>query len=307
MSRDKSIDILKGFAIILMVFGHCPSIVRPLIFSFHMPLFFFVSGYLYKDKTIKQLLKSTLYKVILPYLITCFIVWFFKYIASGQESWGLNILIGNGENVGPLWFLVCYAVSQIYFWLGLKSNRNLFASVLLILWICAYFYRENFGLLPFNILNAIPATFCMFLGYQLKDIEFCKKIFTKRNIAMMLVTALLSSVKGTLTMASFVYPFWAISIIAAMYVTFVCYWIINKYCLTSKWGGISIFGTNSLFFLCAHSVDYLLNISPSVCNYFFGEYGEKTIVLFPTKMLFIVLSFLLLSRIRIIKNIYLIK
>lgn len=54
--RDIRIDMLKGFAIILVVLGHCvqfvyaskdfgQNIVFRVIYSFHMPLFMFISGY----------------------------------------------------------------------------------------------------------------------------------------------------------------------------------------------------------------------------------------------------------------------
>ena len=59
MARDSSIDIAKGVGIILVVFGHdtlCPSIIRNVIFSFHMPLFFILSGYFYKDKNFKDVI-----------------------------------------------------------------------------------------------------------------------------------------------------------------------------------------------------------------------------------------------------------
>lgn len=55
--RDKTIDILKGTAIILMVLGHViqtiyapdnydENLIFKFIYSFHMPLFIFISGYL---------------------------------------------------------------------------------------------------------------------------------------------------------------------------------------------------------------------------------------------------------------------
>lgn len=59
--RDKTVDILKGFAILLMVMGHFLAaatshldggvahngwLVGQWIYSFHMPLFFFLTGYL---------------------------------------------------------------------------------------------------------------------------------------------------------------------------------------------------------------------------------------------------------------------
>lgn len=52
--RNKEIDYLKGLSIILVVVGHaiqyniCDYNVNPffnIIYSFHMPLFMFISGY----------------------------------------------------------------------------------------------------------------------------------------------------------------------------------------------------------------------------------------------------------------------
>ena len=49
--RNISFDIAKGIAIILMVLGHsgCPKYFNSLIYSFHMPCFFLISGYLLKE------------------------------------------------------------------------------------------------------------------------------------------------------------------------------------------------------------------------------------------------------------------
>jgi acyltransferase len=43
------IDALKGFGIALVVFAHysLPEALDTYIFSFHMPLFFFISGFLF--------------------------------------------------------------------------------------------------------------------------------------------------------------------------------------------------------------------------------------------------------------------
>ncbi len=68
-ARLEYIDAIKGFTIILMVMGHViawmfvdwkvlipsqssPAILWNLIYSFHMPLFMFVSGFLYGRKKI---------------------------------------------------------------------------------------------------------------------------------------------------------------------------------------------------------------------------------------------------------------
>lgn len=51
--RNQIIDHAKGIAIILMVIGHCYSRenrILELIYGFHMPFFFAVSGILYSEK-----------------------------------------------------------------------------------------------------------------------------------------------------------------------------------------------------------------------------------------------------------------
>lgn len=50
-NRDNSISMTKGLAIILMVISHAPfsKIGWQFISMFHMPLFFIVSGYCFKE------------------------------------------------------------------------------------------------------------------------------------------------------------------------------------------------------------------------------------------------------------------
>ena len=52
-ARNEIIDIAKAIGIILMVIGHtrCPEYLRHLIYLFHMPLFFILSGYFLQKKS----------------------------------------------------------------------------------------------------------------------------------------------------------------------------------------------------------------------------------------------------------------
>lgn len=51
MNRIVWIDTLKALGIIAVVVGHVvPGTLAKIIFSFHMPLFFFISGFLFKEK-----------------------------------------------------------------------------------------------------------------------------------------------------------------------------------------------------------------------------------------------------------------
>lgn len=55
--RNNSLDIAKAICIILMVVGHsgCPTFLHDFVYMFHMPCFFFVSGWLLNDKYITDL------------------------------------------------------------------------------------------------------------------------------------------------------------------------------------------------------------------------------------------------------------
>jgi fucose 4-O-acetylase-like acetyltransferase len=68
--RNKTIDCMKGLTIILMVIGHMHlnSYVDKYIYSFHMPLFFIVSGCLYKPgKLSLNYVKKKAQNLLLPY------------------------------------------------------------------------------------------------------------------------------------------------------------------------------------------------------------------------------------------------
>ena len=107
------LDIAKGIGIILMVLGHTglPSMINNWIFSFHMPLFFIISGILFNPSryvsSIKFIQKRVL-TLLLPYLIFSSIVLFFSN--EKVTDWILS-----GWNTGiALWFLPVLFLSEIY-------------------------------------------------------------------------------------------------------------------------------------------------------------------------------------------------
>lgn len=59
--RNNTIDIAKGFLIICVILGHLlldtlnENVVRYVIYSFHMPLFMFLSGYLHNISKMSSL------------------------------------------------------------------------------------------------------------------------------------------------------------------------------------------------------------------------------------------------------------
>ncbi|MFR1077440.1 MAG: acyltransferase family protein, partial [Romboutsia timonensis] len=98
------VDTLKGIGILLMLMGHVPfgANFDYYIHAFHMPLFFFISGFLIKiDKnmSIDNILKRKFKSLIIPYIsfgIAHYLVWFIKdYDLDNAMNMLKNVLFSN--------------------------------------------------------------------------------------------------------------------------------------------------------------------------------------------------------------------
>lgn len=73
------IDLCKTYGLFLVILGHgrlCPESWQQFIYSFHMPLFFILSGLLYKWKSFKDTLINDIKRLLIPYLIINLICFF---------------------------------------------------------------------------------------------------------------------------------------------------------------------------------------------------------------------------------------
>ena len=74
VKRNFAMDIMKGIGVLLIVTAHSEGPLSNVIGLFHMPMFFFISGYFYNDKysnSIKDiilLIKKRVKTLYLPYL-----------------------------------------------------------------------------------------------------------------------------------------------------------------------------------------------------------------------------------------------
>lgn len=135
-NRYEYIDITKGIGILLVVWAHILLVgwTHRFIYAFHMPLFFFMSGYLFnsvKYHSFKDFLKKRFRRLIIPYLIYSVSTWaiwaIFRYLThSNVESYFMPLLQtviaqGSGEFLvhnSALWFIPClFAVEIIYYYI----------------------------------------------------------------------------------------------------------------------------------------------------------------------------------------------
>lgn len=126
-SRYDYVDLLKGIGILLVVWGHSVAPRSVYLYSFHMPLFFFLSGYLHKDKPFKQFVVRKFNTLYVPYVVFTIGSWLFylvRLLLHHQQErladhfWKLtSVITGTVDNGGnnPIWFLTCLLVVSILF------------------------------------------------------------------------------------------------------------------------------------------------------------------------------------------------
>ena len=67
--RDVYVDIVKGWGIILVIWGHSSLFMFDEIYAFHMPLFFFLSGCFFSTKLdFIDFTKKKFRQLIVPYI-----------------------------------------------------------------------------------------------------------------------------------------------------------------------------------------------------------------------------------------------
>ncbi len=192
------LDIAKGLAILLVVIGHVPEafdspLYRVAIYTFHMPLFFIVSGAVtsrhshfekYNWKNFGEFVKKNFFALVVPYLIWALIfqqfdIKAFPYILYGTR-WSLNEAASNTV----FWFLPCLFSSRIIvellLWLSTKfrMHRKLFAAIAaVIMFVLGIVLPVPEMQLPFGLSQAPIAVGFILLGYIFKGVmdEFHKK------------------------------------------------------------------------------------------------------------------------------------
>jgi fucose 4-O-acetylase-like acetyltransferase len=173
--RSKALDITKGLGILFVVFGHNwlaltkdGELVR-VIFSFHMPLFFFISGALLNIKTstidfvqirFNSLLKP--YFIVLFCVCTADIIGLFinnKDVSARELAIFAKVIYGTGGTIPwvPLWFLPHLFLISVISIIIIKSIEDFsekYLPLISVLLLCIGFmflsYFSKHGFSPFG-------------------------------------------------------------------------------------------------------------------------------------------------------------
>lgn len=264
------IDWCKSVAILMVILGHLPlhEQISHFIYLWHMPLFFMLSGYLYKRCALKDELKKCTYSILLPYLI--YNIFYLLPLPHGGEfkpNYIFNFLIGNQEGVcflmRPLWFLVSLIVMRI-----ICSIIQLRTHLLLLISLIISFALFGTGLVnqkdfdPLQIQTAIFSLPFFLMGMLLKERYVLSKIRTRNSIKIIAssILFLLFTLIGLYNYGSGINSFrcaFGKNILLFYIVAFALSFILFFICFTfsrKDYHFIRTISNGTLFILCTHLI-----------------------------------------------------
>lgn len=193
-------DVTKGFAILLVILGHISihnQNIRLVIYSFHIAVFFFISGFFsnVNNLDIKDYLKKNIKQLLIP-------VWFFGIIGMPSNlvsiyihpelyeypslldlMWKpfVGLLLGTDTHTsfsmflnGALWFVIALFVIKFFFFFNAKITglwKKVSIGVLLSisLFFCFKIVSHHLPLVPFSFMPACLGYPVFMIGYTFRQ------------------------------------------------------------------------------------------------------------------------------------------
>lgn len=185
-TRITYIDTAKAIAIFLTIVSHSGLKYHPInqfICSFHMPLFFFIAGWVNKNRTLNSkkewidFILKKIYTLFIPFILYSLIyakgsnISVYKYIL-----YGTIFSLGKAGAIGVMWFLTCMFSATIFYQIiinikSLIKNKYLKELVFIVVLVGCGFISSYFNYnrmpelgIPFNVNIALSAVIFMFAG-----------------------------------------------------------------------------------------------------------------------------------------------
>ena len=260
------IDALKGFSILIVVIGHCSAdclasntfpaytnvikIINDFIYSFHMPLFFTISGYVFYFSKSYEKYKLKVLDFTIIYVFWSFFMWLSKFVMGSR--------INNPVTIEDL-FKIIYQPIMVYWYLYVLIIFYLIFSVLKITRIDGS-KVVVFGMLAFltkyfnfeiGIFNAVLYhMYFWVLGGYITSSNFLSTL-SKSKIVLCLAVCLANIVLYFQQFALFNMVAILKSIFLATVATILLFIVFNKnlYCFKNA---MNIFGKNVLAIYLVH-------------------------------------------------------
>lgn len=285
LARDWQIDAAKALAIVLVVLGHAsgmPAGYKLFAYSFHVPLFFVLSGWVGERFGRRGLNVSTVRKLartlLIPYLaffLVAYGLWLLMAVLNhafgqpGARAWWdplLGVLWANGTRLyvlPALWFLPALFVTTLaYIALRARLSTTVVAALSLPIALAWAGWFPSLQLRLPLALDVLPiALFFIAVGGWLSRLADTLRALGAWVWALglpVVATAwwLLASANGQVDVNNLLFGqsaalFLLVSLLGTAMTLCVAYFVRN-------WQWVQWIGTNTLLILCTHTLVFLV-------------------------------------------------
>ena len=198
-NRIEWIDTARGIGIILVILGHIGfGRFNQWIYSFHLPLFVFLSGLLFNPKVpFKTLIKKRVKSLIIPYFCFGVIIMIEEMISYSRFDFDYFICFIRDLVIQRrfrfIWFITFIFVIEIGFYLLQKAIKNKVALGIVVFALSAAVYVHNFMTKNALVWNADASIFMLpvfYIGAILADKIDRLELFLKKYYLLLVLAGL---------------------------------------------------------------------------------------------------------------------
>lgn len=283
MNRIVWVDYYKAIAIFLIVLGHATLNETDLVdflFTFHVPAFFFISGYLERTDCCqtKEYLKKVIVSLVIPYFLWNILFLFFHLPLTVHNL--LLMLCGVTRWNAASWFLMILVIIKLNALLY-KNKRYLLGALLTVLLFALHFWGQHlpylmditFMFLPFFFAGMYGKTLIQKLLSAFRSKPFLLLTATAFLLSILILFYLHSPIVHTHTIIDFCsqfYLFW----ISGFLGVFVLL-LFSQLFLKASNKVVILISTGTLFIMCSH-----YEVIKPVTSFLSHNNGDLIVLLF---------------------------
>lgn len=319
-SRVEWIDNAKGIAIICVILGHfgVNDWLSDIIYTFHMPLFFFISGlYLTKNiqyKSFVPFIHKKIIRLLIPYLFFSFLLLLFYRLITFYTD-----ILPNSENINylnsslniffelkrdtlvrcHLWFLTSLFLSNTLIWLICKYLSRLYQFISVIMISLIAFIYNHYSRHTTVFFIDVTMVACLFVYAGTFFIKYEKKFSNKISLVYFIIYILSSYLNYMILNKSNVDMYYARygNYVLFILSSFSGLLLVIRLSSLIRFKLLSEIGKNSLVLYCLHFIPLL------ICLHYVNEW--KSLDAFEMFLLKLVCCTLTIFIIQIIKPVLL--
>ena len=278
--RIRYLDDAKAVGILLVILGHClwlhsvPGLSR-LIYSFHIPFFFIISGFFVKPLSLSNGIAKYAKVYLKSYYISAVVALLFVLVISTMmaprfdnliKEWLVRTLYASGSSqgkytsdipyIGALWFLwALFWSCVLYGYFLYKGINDIIKSVIIVFCVALSVGSIDYVKLPLSIQAGCIALFYVWIGNLIKTYRIVDKVevVLKNNKSFIFLVLLFWGASIALTNVDYgmcQIGFGPVNVFVSVLISIVLLIVIKHNELPAIVG--KLIGSHTLSILCGH-------------------------------------------------------